>query len=160
MAGRSWIGRLWFAVRTLALRGRFLTGKASFVEADIQATTSGVSEVLDAKGVSRGRRLLCHHELATRPPLTGSGGWELFSRLGEAAAHEAVRLECGWCGHHFIIELLPRPGGEKTPGRATSYRSPWFSFMHSDFTGEASLSCPRCEQKGPAGVRFLTKAKT
>ena len=160
MGGRSWLGRLWFSVKTLAIRGRFLTGKASFVEADIQATTSGVSEVVDEAGGSGGRRLLCHFELNTRQPLTGSRGWDLFARrLREGAGRQAVRLECGWCGHHFVIELLPREGGEKPLGRAASYRSRWFSFMHSDFTGEASLSCPHCEQKGAAGVKFLTATK-
>jgi hypothetical protein len=147
-------------MKTLAVRGRFLTGKATFVEADIEMTTNQVAEIYDARGLPHGQRLLSHYRLRTRMPRTGSQGWELFSRWASSPDRRAAaRLVCGFCGHNFFIHVLgalgplnpEEPVGEPQPA---SYSSNWFRFMHRNFEGPASLSCTHCEQSGEAEVEF------
>ncbi|MBI5241842.1 MAG: hypothetical protein HY926_15325 [Elusimicrobia bacterium] len=149
------ITRLWFVVRTLAARGRFLTGKASYVKSHVDQTTSALAEVYDRQGRSLGSRLLAHHRLATEPPRTGTQGWELLAaHAGPSASGQAlVRLECGFCGHLFFIEI-GKPGPAEAPPRGASYAASWFSFMGRDYEGEPALSCPHCEQSSVPGVRY------
>src|SRR5262245_32117947 len=98
--GPGWAQRLFFAVRTLPARGRFLLGKASFVEADIRMTTNQLTE-------GEAGRLLSHYRLETRRPRTGVQGWGLFQeRLLDPGPHLSARLECGYCGHHFYLQVL------------------------------------------------------
>jgi hypothetical protein len=155
--------RLWFVVRTLAARGRFLTGKASYVKARVHQTTSAVAEVYDRRGKPLGSRMLAQHRLETAPPRTGRQGWELFvARTGPASPGEAgpalVRLECGFCGHRFFIELSGAAAGSAPP-QAASYAASWFSFMGRHYRGEPSLSCPHCEQSSVPGVRYGAGAR-
>lgn len=162
--------RFWLTARHLGVLGRFLTGKASFVEADVRATTRGLSEVLEASGERRGPELLAHFQLATRRPRTGTTGWELFlERVAAGSPHGTVRLDCGWCGHLFFIQILRQAAegpsaldplaseaaGGRAPGRPASYSAEWFRFMHEDFQGEPSLNCPHCEQRGAPRVARL-----
>lgn len=157
------LARLWRTLRNLGLLGRFLTGKASFVEADIRTTTRGLSEVLESTGERRGPELLSHFQLSTKPPRTGSIGWELYlERVAAPSPHRAMRLECGYCGHVFIVQVLAAvtpPASLETekqaPGRPASFNAEWFSFMHEDFQGDPSLNCPHCEQRGVPAVKRL-----
>lgn len=155
--------RLWRTLLNLPVLGRFLTGKASFVEADVKATTRGLSEVLESSGERRGPELLSHFQLSTRPPRTGSGGWELYlERVAAPSPHRTVELSCGWCGHEFYVQVLTaldplasREAGGRAPGRPASFSSDWFSFMHEDFQGEPNLNCPHCEQRGEPRITRL-----
>lgn len=163
-----WLARLsdaWFLLRTLGVRARFLTGKASFVEADIRMTTNSVAELLDDGGKPCGERLLSHFQLLTRPPRTGRQGWELYAeRVGRGTPHLSARLECRYCGHRFYVQVLSQVDplsseatGGRAPGRPASFSAEWFKFLHEDYEGEPSLNCPRCEQEGDPSVKFLFK---
>jgi hypothetical protein len=147
--------RLWFILRTLAVRGRFFTGKASFVRANVSQTTSALAEIYDRRGKPLGSRMLAHHKLETEPPRTGMQGWSLFAgQTGPAAPQPAVvRLECGFCGHYFFVEIRQR---EKTGGDPASYAASWFSFMDRSYQGEPALACPHCEQSSAPGVQFMS----
>ena len=164
--GYTWrvaVRRLWFLLTTLAVRGRFLMGKASFVEADVELTTHRVADSPAGRGAAEAGRLLAHFRLKTRKPRTGVQGWDLFEeRLSDPGPHRAVRLECGYCGHQFFIQILAaldplsiQPG--QGAGEPASYASAWFEFAHEGRQGRESLSCPRCEQIGPPSVSFLTE---
>jgi hypothetical protein len=167
MAPRSlWqfsLRRFRFALATLALRLRFLTGKASFVEADVQMTTNQVSDVYDAPGRKPERRLLAHYQLKTRKPRLGREGWRLFcERVGDQGTHRMVALSCGFCGHVFVIQILRAIdllASEATGGRPAalpaSYGSDWFKFMNPDYEGVPSLYCLHCEQNGAPRVKLL-----
>src|SRR5262245_24336773 len=128
------MGRLWFLLTTLAVRGRFLLGKASFVEADVEMTTHRVAEFAEARGAAEAGRLLGHFPPKTRKPRTGVQGWELFDeRLSDPGPHRAVRLECLSCGHQYFLQILSaidplsvRPG--RGAGEPASYASSWFEF--------------------------------
>jgi len=156
--------RRWrLALATWALRLRFSTGKASFVEADIQMTTHHVADVLDAPGAATARRLLAHYQLKTRPPHAGPQGWRLLrERAGAAGTDQLVDLTCGFCGHHYIVQVLSaldplasEAARGLSPGQPASYASEWFRFMHEDFEGKSSLNCLHCEQNGEPGVEML-----
>lgn len=149
----SWSGlrnRVWFFLATLALRLRFITGKASFVEADVEMTTNHAGDVYDLPGLRPERRVLAHFRLKTRPPRGGRQGRDLL-RERLAAGHPMVVLSCGFCRHLFVIQVLsavePQPA---------SYGGDWFSFMNREYEGEPRLNCPRCEQDGRPGVKYLT----
>lgn len=156
--------RVWFALRNGLMRVRFLTGKASFVEADIEMTTNNVAEVFDAPGRPAGQRLLAHYRLATRRPVVGEQGWRLYEeRLCEPVGHRTVLLKCGYCGHHFVIQVLSKLDplaadalGGRGPARPASYTADWFRFMHEDYQGRPSLSCPRCEQNSEPEVEGVS----
>lgn len=152
------LARLWFVVRTLAARGRFLTGKASYVKAHVNQTNSALAEVYDRKGRSLGARMLACHKLETDPPRTGRQGWELFAqraapRSPGGAAAPLVRLECGFCGHLFFVEIR-RPAPDEAAPRAAAYAASWFSFMDQDYEGDPALACPHCEQSSVPGVQY------
>ena len=132
------LSALWFALKTLGVRGRFFTGKASFIDAKAFSDDPGSAEVIDAAGRSAGRRALSHCRLSTRPPLTGLQGWRLFSRRAREAGGAPATLECGYCGHLFFVSI-PRP--------ADSYTCDWFAFPGPAYRGEATLLCPHCEQR-------------
>lgn len=173
--GSSWAGfpaRLWFFLRTLPVRGRFITGKASFVAASVRRTTDAIAEVYDHRGRPLGQKLLSHNELETAPPRTGPQGWKLFStQTQNKGLRSAVSLECGFCGHLFIISLSGEKrttkacgiGSSAGPGslpaaqaEASSFHAPWLSFMDRAYQGEPSLCCPHCEQSSVPRVQFLT----
>ncbi|MBI5631664.1 MAG: hypothetical protein HY921_12370 [Elusimicrobia bacterium] len=154
--------RYWFLARSLPIRFRFMTGKASFVEAEIGLTTHNVLDQAEASRPSS-QRLLSHYQLSTRKPRTGSQGWRLFEeRVGLDHLHQTVELECAYCGHLFIIQILSSIDplaveipGQPSPGKPASYSSDWFTFMHRDYQGSPSLSCTHCEQKQEPKVRYL-----
>ncbi|MDD5627462.1 MAG: hypothetical protein PHU21_00240 [Elusimicrobia bacterium] len=147
----SWtlpFARLWFILRTLAVRGRFLTGKASFIGARVAETSSSLAEVYDGRGRPLGPRSLARHRLETDPPRTGMQGWSLF------AAHRGrplARLACGFCGHLYFIELRP----QETPPGPASYGTDWFSFWDGCCRQVPALACPHCEQRSAPGVQFI-----
>jgi hypothetical protein len=152
--------QLWFILKTLAVRGRFLTGKASFVRTHVRHTDSAMAEVYDRRGKSLGTRMLAHRKLETDPPRTGTQGWSLFAQLASPAAQRPallVSLECGFCGHLFFFEIrrTETPEGNPPPDPA-SYSAAWFSFMDRSYQGDPSLSCPHCEQSSVPDIRFLT----
>lgn len=166
----SWRGifrRFRFELATLALRLRFSTGKASFIEADIQMTTNQVAEVVDAPGAKPERRLLAHYQLKTRRPRAGAQGWRLFrERAGAAGTDQLVVLSCGFCRHSFVVQVLAaidplalEGASHRPPGQPASYGSDWFRFMHEGFEGAASLYCLHCEQNGVPGVKFLASRR-
>lgn len=154
----SRLAHLWLSLKTLAIRLRFMTGKASFVEADVHTTTNAVVD-----GLQPPNKLLAHYQLVTRRPRTGDQGWKLFwERVAENASHRTARLECGYCGHLFVIQVLSTLDplaceltGGRAPARPASYACDWFKFMHEDYAGQPSLYCLHCEQKGPPRVEFL-----
>lgn len=149
---------MWFLLSTLPLRGRFLTGKASFVRARTTSTTNAMAQLIDRHGRPLGQKLLAHHQLETEPPRTGIQGWDLFERHAAAAGgprEPLLRLECGYCGHQFLIRIDGRSCGDCRSVDTGSYRSTWFALMESSYQGEPSLSCVHCEQKSVPGVRFL-----
>ena len=155
------LARLWFVVRTLAARGRFLTGKASYVKAHVNQTNSALAEVYDRKGRSLGARMLACHKLENDPPRTGRQGWELFARHADqarSARPPLVRLECGFCGHLFFVEIRKPAPGEETP-QAAAYAASWFSFMDQDYEGDPALACPHCEQSSVPGVQYGSGAR-
>jgi hypothetical protein len=164
---RSTWRRFWFELATLALRLRFSTGKASFVEADIEMTTNQVAEILDAPGGKPERRLMAHYQLRTHKPRAGRQGWQLFrERFGAAGTNQLVVLTCGFCGHHYVVQVLAaidplamEGSGAKPPGTPASYGCDWFRFMHSDYEGTPSLYCVHCEQNGVPGVKFLASRR-
>src|SRR5256885_107528 len=86
----SWtrrLSRLWFLARSFPLRARFMTGKASFVEADVRMTTNSLADVAGAGEAPR-TRLLAHYQLETRPPRAGLQGWTLYDeRVGGEVPH-------------------------------------------------------------------------
>lgn len=146
--------RLWFQLSTLPIRGRFLTGKASFVEADVRMTSNNVG---------LGQKLLAHYHLATRQPRSGAQGWRLYDqRAAGRGPHLTVSLQCGWCRHVFIVQVLAAldplasdETGGKSAGLPASYSAEWFRFLPERYEGEPCLSCPRCEQESRPRVRFL-----
>jgi hypothetical protein len=157
----------WLTLTSLPARVRFMTGKASFVEADVEMTTNSIAEVLDPPSQARGQRLLAHFRLSTRKPASGIQGWRLYEKrvLLEPAGHQTIRLECGYCGHHYFVQILTaldplanEATSGRPPGRPASYSSDWFRFMHADYEGEPSLYCLRCEQDGVPSVRHLEGA--
>lgn len=158
--------RLWFALRNALTRVRFMTGKASFIEADIEMTTHNVAEVFDAPGGAGRQRLLAHYRLHTRRPVMGTQGWRLFEeRLLTPVGHRTVRLRCGYCGHDFVIQVLSKldplasdAAGGRSPGLPASYSADWFRFMHSDYEGRPALYCLRCEQNSQPEVEHLQTA--
>lgn len=168
MASRSsWrisLRRFRFAFATLALRLRFLTGKASFVEADVQMTTNQVCDVYDAPGRKPERRLLSHYQLKTRKPRIGREGWRLFrERFDDQGTSRMVALSCGYCGHIFVVQVLrsidplaSEAAAGQAPGQPASYSSDWFRFMHADLEGKTSLFCLHCEQNGEPRVKLLS----
>lgn len=146
--------RLWFLVKTLAVRGRFITGKASFVRAQTRQTTSAVADLYDRQGRPLGSRRLAQHRLETSPPRTGTQGWELFAREtrpGSRGRSPLVRLECGFCGHLFFLAIPAQP----RVAQPASYTARWFSFIDRAVPAKPSLSCPRCEQKCVPRVQYL-----
>jgi hypothetical protein len=154
--------RLWFILRTLAVRGRFWTGKASFVRTHVRQTTSALAEVYDRRGKPLGTRMFAHHRLETEPPRTGTQGWSLFVGLAGPAAKPAaqrdalVRLACGFCGHLFFIDIeRPESTAGDTPGQPASFSARWFSFLGRSYQGDPALDCPHCEQSSAPGVQFM-----
>lgn len=155
------LGRLWFALRTLNMRARFFTGKASFVEAQVRMTTHSIADGAAAADP----RLLAHYELETSPPRTGTQGWELYAeRVGRGPAHRTVALSCDFCGHRFIVQVMTAAdplAGELTGGRdlgaPASFSSDWFRFMDERFSGPTELFCSHCEQRGEASARHLLR---
>lgn len=155
----SRLRRAWFALKTLAVRLRFLTGKASFVEADVRMTTNSVVSTDERSP----QRLVAHYELVTRRPRTGDQGWRLFEeRVGGGPPHRTARLQCGYCGHLFVVQVLSSMDplasdltGGRAPARPASYSSDWFRFMHEDYQGQPSLYCAHCEQQSAPRVDFL-----
>lgn len=152
MSGR-W--RRWLlSVVNLGVRARFAAGRASFVEADVEMTTNSVAEVYEEAGRPTGQRLLAHYRLSTKGPVGGKKGWSLLAdRLLAPAAHRTVSLLCGYCGHLYVVQILsaldplrPDAAMGRALARPASFSSDWFRFMHEDFEGKPSLSCPRCEQ--------------
>lgn len=142
----------WFRLKTLAIRGRFLLGKASFVAAEIHSADHQV----------QGERLLSHYEVQTRKPRTGSQGWYLFeARFAPAPEDHPTALECGYCGHLFVIDVSPSSNplsaalGSRRGGAPASYASDWFRFPGDGGRREAVLSCGRCEQRGRPRVLEL-----
>lgn len=142
------------------MRARFFIGKASFVEADVRMTTNNMAE--GGASASGQAKLLAHYHLKTRTPRAGAQGWRLYAeRLGGPRPRRVVALECGYCRHHFVIEVLASLDplasdltGGKGPGDPASYTADWFRFMHENFEGAASLFCLRCEQHGRPRVHF------
>lgn len=126
--------RLWFQVSTLPTRGRFMTGRASFVEADVHRNPDNTAR------------------LDTRAPRSGLQGWQLYlERAAGGGPHVTASLQCGWCRHLFIVQIHAAPEA----GLAPSYDSDWFRFFPERGAGEPSLSCPRCEQESRPAVCFL-----
>lgn len=158
------LSRLWFLLKSLPLRARFMTGKASFVEADVRMTTNSVADASEGGGQPPAPRLLAHYQLETRRPRAGLQGWRLYDeRVGGALPHRTVALTCGYCGHRFIVQVLSSIDplaseltGGKGPGSPASYASDWFSFVDERYEGPTELSCSHCEQRGPAGLEFLS----
>ena len=147
----SWsdLRRRWsFSLATLALRVRFFTGKASFVEAEVAATTNHAADVYDPPGKPPLRRVLAHCQLTTRSPRGGRQGWRLFH---ERAGGPLTLLGCGFCGHWFVIQVLSTV--EPNPA---SCGGDWFSFTRPDLEGAARLFCVHCEQDGRPLVKFLS----
>ncbi|MBI5209106.1 MAG: hypothetical protein HY927_03940 [Elusimicrobia bacterium] len=171
-----------FHVRTLPLRARFLTGRASFVEATVLASQAELSYVVDQSGKSLGPRMLQRRRLGTGSPRTGTQGWTLFLDAFRDSVPEAmVDLECGYCGHMYVVRILlpaPRPANalpesardarplgrpaQAAPGVSgsgapppASFASEWFSFVDKDCAGAPSLSCGHCEQKSEPGVKWM-----
>lgn len=154
---------LWFIMRTLAYRGRFMTGKASVVEADIRSTDTHITEVLDASGRATGGKLLANYYLNTRRPRTGRQGWELFVEISaENRPHKTATLECSYCGHIYVISVVPEGDplasaqtGGKLMATPASYSCDWFLFTVEHLRGDPTLMCAHCEQKGPPRIEFL-----
>jgi hypothetical protein len=157
--------RLWFILRTLAVRGRFLTGKASFVRTHVRRTTYASTEVYDRKGKSLGPRILAHCRLENDPPRTGMQGWSLFAGQAGPVSWPAprreslTRLACGFCGHLFFIDIRRDASGEDAPSEPSSYSAAWFSFSDSACPGKPTLSCPHCEQSSTPEVLFMSKPR-
>ena len=166
----TWLGRLssvWYNLKTLAIRGRFFTGKASFVESAVRSTENSIAEIFE-NGKSSGQRLLAHYRLDTKSPRTGSQGWGLYcERIGRRsqgrAAHAPAALECRFCGHLFFIHVQPEAdplslAGAARVGMPASYASEWFSYNHTARRPVVSdaLSCSHCEQISAPGVRFIS----
>lgn len=146
------LSRLWYLAKTLALRARFLTGKASFVEADVRMTTNSLVNAAQP-------RLLAHFQLETGRPRGGATGWKLYDeKVGPHPRRRTVVLACAYCGHRFVLQM--QPPAEALAGAApASYSSDWFRFMHVSLEGPADLFCAHCEQQGePAKVEFLEAA--
>lgn len=154
--------RLWFWLRTLPTRLRFASGRASFVEADVRMTTHSVADVSEAAGRPFAPRLLTHYHLRTASPRGGAAGWSLFLERVPGSQHQTVALDCLYCGHRFVVQVLTAIDplaneltGSKGPGAPASYASEWFRFLHQDYDGPAYLNCPRCEQPGAPRVDVL-----
>jgi len=134
-----------------------MTGKASFVMAQVNQTNNALAEVYDRRGRPLGTRMLAYHKLETEPPRTGMQGWDIFAEQTgptvPAPRPPLVRLECGFCGHLFFVEIHRQ---EDTEGEPASYAASWFSFMDRSYQGEPALACPRCEQSSAPGVQFLS----
>jgi hypothetical protein len=160
------LARLWFLARTLPLRARFMTGKASFVEADVHMTTNSVADVSEGSGRPGQPRLLAHYQLETRPPRAGATGWRLYDeRVGGAPPHRTVLLACAYCGHRYAIQVLTSIDplaseltGGKSPGSPASYSSDWFRFTDERYDGPTELYCFHCEQRGEAAASFVGPA--
>lgn len=161
----SWarrLSRLWFLARSFPLRARFMTGKASFVEADVRMTTNSLADVAGAGEAPR-TRLLAHYQLETRRPRAGLQGWKLYDeRVGGETPHRVAALVCGFCGHRYIVQVLASADplasdltGGRGPGAPASYSSDWFRFVDESFEGPTDLGCLHCEQNGPAEAEFL-----
>ncbi len=164
--GPSWFQRLkyaWFAFRTLPTRSRFMIGKASFVEADVRATSNSLTEVIEPGDRPPEMRLLSHLQLETQKPRTGTQGWKLYEAWARRPnTRDLVSMECGFCGHLYILRIhpghnppLPGAGGAPAMGRPASYSGSWFNFPDEDFEGEPSLNCGHCETRCPPEVVFL-----
>jgi hypothetical protein len=147
--------RALFHLKTVALRGRFMLGKASFVRADLLAADHHIGP---------GQRILSHYDVETRRPRTGTEGWFLFERrFGPDLADRPAALECGYCGHLYVIDLpveadplAAAVGGGRPLGLPVSCASNWFEYPVDGRTGPATLSCGHCEQIGRARVRVLS----
>jgi hypothetical protein len=153
--------RGWFALTSLAARLRFRAGRASFVVCSIARTESELTPVLDPVGRPLGPRLLARHTLSCLPPRAGAAGWALYEeRLLDPRLSRFVSLECAYCGHLYVIEVeAARPGLAAPDGRAlapaAAFRSDWFRFPPSSFSGPTDLTCPRCEESAPPVVAYL-----
>ena len=164
-AAGSWLrraARLWLRLKTLGTRLRFAAGRASFIEADVRMTTHSVADVTEGLGAARQPRLLTHYHLRTATPRGVAAGWKLFVERVLGAAHRTVALDCRYCGHRFVVQVLSSIDplaneltGGRGPGAPASYASDWFRFVHHDFEGPAYLNCPRCEQPGAPRVKVL-----
>ena len=143
---------LWFTLRSLAVRGRFLTGKASFVRAQVRQAAGTPADIRDGKCRKLGARPAAHHDLDTEPPRTGTQGWTLFCQAALARPPAPLeRLECGYCGHLYFLDI----SGATPAGEDAAYDADWFSFSSPSRLGEPSLSCPHCEQAQTPRVRFI-----
>ena len=115
-----------------------MTGKASFIEADVQAA-AGLRETASV------------YHLKTRKPQAGRQGWLIFAQRAAAAPPAAMaRLECGYCGHFFIIQVL---AAKQNP--EVSYSSDWFRFTLKSGNPDSFLYCLHCEQNGPPLTTFF-----
>ncbi len=153
--------RGWFALTTLAARLRFRAGRASFVVCSIARTESELTPVLDSGGRPLQPKLLARHTLSCLPPRAGAAGWALYEeRLFEPSLNRFVSLECAYCGHLFVLEIqAARPDLAAPDGRALApaadFRSDWFLFPPSAFSGPSDLACPRCEENATPLVAHL-----
>lgn len=143
--------RLWFALTSGWARARFLSGRASFVEATVARTSNDLTPVISADGKPLPPRLMAHHLLAPKPPRSGTTGWELYKArlLGEAS--RVARLACSYCGHWYVVEV----GGARRGDVAAAFISDWFRFTPSAYAGPNRLDCPRCEQSAVPEVSHL-----
>ncbi|MBI5884371.1 MAG: hypothetical protein HZB91_14845 [Elusimicrobia bacterium] len=139
--------RFRFIMKTLLIRGRFFAGKASLVEAAASSSRSEPALFTDSRGRPLRQGLLTRVLLGTRPPLTGSQGWDRYA-AAVRADERLLFLECSWCGHHYILRFPEGVGSH-----ADAYECGWFSFLRDDLEGSSWLACGHCEQKARPRVQ-------
>lgn len=142
--------KLWFALTSVFARGRFLSGRASFVETVVAKTSNDLTPVVSADGRPLPPRLMAHHLLAPRPPRSGKAGWGLYREKLLGAATRVARLACAYCGHWYVVEVDGAKAGEPA-----AFISEWFRFTPSAYAGPNRLDCPRCEQSAVPEVAHL-----
>jgi hypothetical protein len=76
-------------------------------------------------------------------------------KLLEPIRHRFSVLECTHCGHWYVIDINPAKNAEYAFGPSFDFRSEWFQFTPSAFSGPTSLNCPRCETNATPAVSHL-----
>lgn len=135
---------------SLFARARFLSGRASFVEAVVAKTSNDLTPVVSADGRPLPPRLMAHHLLSPRPPRAGASGWDLYRARLLGGASRVTRLACSYCGHWYIVDVSGDSAGDPA-----AFISDWFRFTPSAYAGPHRLDCPRCEQSAVPEVAHL-----